>query len=62
MTYLYCPTPTLTGTTINSLSSVNGGSSITLTASKLGTANDVITHGVVQVPMGLVYLAIQDLV
>ncbi len=35
------PTPTLTSTSINSLSSVNGGSSITLTASKVGTASDV---------------------
>jgi len=35
------PTPTLTSTTISSLSSVNGGSSIELTSSKAGTATDV---------------------
>jgi len=35
------PTPTLTSTTISSLSSVNGGSSIQLIASKAGTATDV---------------------
>ncbi len=35
------PIPTLTSTSINSLSSVNGGSSIPLTASKVGTASDV---------------------
>jgi hypothetical protein len=36
------PTPTLTETLISGLSSVNGGSNITLTASKTGTASDVI--------------------
>ena len=35
------PTPTLTNTTISSLTSVNGGLSIALTASKVGTASDV---------------------
>jgi hypothetical protein len=35
------PVPTLTSTRIDSLSSVNGGSSIALTASKIGTATDV---------------------
>lgn len=35
------PTPTLTATQIGGLSSVNGGSSLTLTASKTGTATDV---------------------
>jgi len=36
------PTPTLTETLISGLSSVNGGSNITLIASKTGTASDVI--------------------
>ena len=36
------PTPTLTSTSIQSLDSVTGGSSLTLTASKVGTATDVV--------------------